>query len=111
VGPFLIEGADEALHFPVPAWGARWDQDRACAEVGEGGQEGAAVGVGHRVVTHHRLHRPAPLLGEPARRLLQEGGAGPTALVGVQLQVGQPGVVIDAAVGVQVAGARAAVVL
>jgi hypothetical protein len=61
---------------------------------GEQLAEGAAVDVGEGIVRHHPPDLD-PALGEEGERPLEEGDAGLRPLVGVDLGVGKPPVVVD----------------
>ncbi len=65
------------------------------AQVGEHVAEGVAARVALGVVAHDRLDRAAALLAHPGGGAAQRGRDVLGVLGGVQLAVGQPGVVVD----------------
>jgi hypothetical protein len=83
---------------PFPARGEGRDEDVAGVVVGEDVSEHARAAVDERVVGHDRFDGPAALLAEPGDRAPQRRGGGSGAVGAVQLDVGEPGVVIDDAV-------------
>src|SRR4051794_29996446 len=108
VGPFAVQGAEEALDLAVPARRAGRDEDVALAELGERGAELVAGGVALGVVAHDRLHGPAALLAHPRRGAPQRGRDGVLVLGGVDLAVAQAAVVVDDADDLDLALARSA---
>jgi hypothetical protein len=66
-----------------------------------------AAPVGHRVVGHHPLDPVDADGGEEGRGRAEEAGAGGSGLVGMDLGVGKPGVVIDRGVHVDIARSAA----
>jgi len=73
------------------------------AQVGQGLAPGVAAPVGQGVVGHDPFDGRDAEGGEGLRGAAEEPGAGVGLLVGVDLGVGQPGVVVDGAVHVVVA--------
>jgi hypothetical protein len=65
--------------------------------------EAVAVAVDHRVVGHYRLGRVEAKLGEEAQRPLERASVGLGVFARVQLDVGDPAVVVDDAMQVVVA--------
>ena len=84
----------------------RFDEPLGGAEVGDGGPERDRFAVGERVVGQDPLDGD-PVGRVPGRGSAQESGAGRAFLVGKDLRVGQPGVVVDGGVDVVVADATA----
>jgi hypothetical protein len=109
VRPFGVERSEEPLDLAVPARGARWDQDVPGAELGEGVAKLGAAGVAERVVAHDGLHRAAALLAHPRSGAAQGRRDGVRVLGGVDLAVGQAGVVVDDADDLDPAGVAGAV--
>ncbi len=96
VGPFLGQGAVEAFHLAVGLRPPRAGVVRADAQPGAGGAPGG-LGVGPGVVGQHPLHGH-PVGGEPGHRAGEEACAGAGFLIGEDLGVGQPGVIVEGGV-------------
>ena len=89
MGPFLVEGADEALDFAVPAWRAGRDEDVAWRRAGEGVLERGCGGRPTRCRSS-----PPRRAGSPARRIQAAARAKTAAAMSprssaVNLDVGQ----------------------
>jgi len=104
VGPFAAHGLVEALDFAVDLGASGWDQQMADAVLGEESAQGAVLGIRPGVVGHDPAGVDAEA-GVPGQRSHDKAGDGVGALVGVQLGVGDAGVVIDDGVDVLVSPA------
>ena len=99
VGPFGEQGAVEAFGFPVLPGAVRLDEDLFdAASFSADLAQGPAVGPG--VVGHQPLDAGDAVGCVVAQRSVQEVRAGPALLVGEDLAVGQPRVVVDHGVDV-----------
>jgi len=103
VGPLVLEGADEPFGFAVPARRVDRSEDVAGAGGREQFGEAAAVSVDHRVVSHDRFGRVETELREEAERTLERAQVCLSVLARVELDVGDPAVVVDYAVQMVVA--------
>ena len=102
--PTRQEGAVEPLDLAVGPWAVGSDQHVPGPQGGEGLGEGGRVAVVEGVVGHHPLDAGDAVGGEEGRRAGEEAGAGASALIGVQLGVGEAAVVVDRRVQVVIAG-------
>ena len=82
--------------------------DVPCVVAVKHGGEQSRVAVGHGVVGHHRLDRPAALGGKPGDRALKHRCSEQAGVGAMALGVSQARVVIDHAVYVDVSGAAVA---
>jgi len=98
--------AVEALHLAVGLWPIRLGEALLSAEFGDGLAEATGVAVVAGVVGQHALDGDA-MGGEERRGAAQEPRAGLAPLVGQDLHVGQPGVVVHSGVDIVVARAAA----
>jgi hypothetical protein len=92
----------KTLHLPVPARRVGRREDVANAVLDKELAQGNVAAIAHRAVGHHSSDRDA-VAGEPGQGALDERNHGRTALVGEQLAVGQPRMVVDDGVEVVVA--------
>jgi hypothetical protein len=94
IGPLVLHGLVKALDLAVPAWGVGGRDDVPDAVLREHLARRAVVGVGPGAVGHQPPGGDA-VAGKPGKRALHEGGDGRGALVGQQLAVGEPRVIVD----------------
>ena len=106
VGPFVEQGAVEAFDLAVGLRPVGAGEFAGRAEFGQGLAPGDALAVGPGVVGQHALDPGDAEGGEEGRCPAQEVCAGGGLLVGVDLAVGEAGVVVDC--GVDVVEAHAA---
>ena len=95
VCPFGLQGPVEAFHFAVLPGTVRFDRDVFGSELFEHVPEVVAAGVAPVVVGHHFFDPIDAVYREVASGSEEKAGAGNAGLVGVDLRVGQAGVVID----------------
>src|SRR5215467_2771306 len=107
VGPFVGQGAVIALDFAVGLWPVGAGVFGGDAQAGAGGSPQAG-NVAAAVVADDAFDGD-PGCGVPGVRAGQERGCGFAGLVGQDLGIGQPGVVVEGGVQVAVAQVRAAV--
>lgn len=93
VGPLSARGLVEAFHLPVGLWSVGLCASVLDLVLGEELAQRMIVGIAPGVVAHQSLGVDALKL-EPVEGSRNEGGDGLCSLVAVQLNVGQPRVVI-----------------
>lgn len=103
VGPIVGQSAVEPLGSAVGPGPAGAGEPLLGAKVDHRLPPGAAAPVGDRVVSHDPLDPLTAQGAEEGGGRAEEVGGGRGGLVGVDLGVGQPGVVIDGAVHVVIA--------
>lgn len=96
VGPFVEQGAVEAFDLVVGLRPVGTGEFPGRPEVGQGGFPGQALAVGPGVVCQDPFDPGDAGAVEERGRSGQEGRAGRAFLVGVDLAVGQAGVVVEA---------------
>src|SRR5215468_253224 len=107
VGPFLGQGAVVALDFAVGLWPVGAGVFGGDAQAGAGGSP--QVGDVTAAVVADDAFDGDPGCGVPGVRAGEERGCGFAGLVGQDLGIGQPGVIVEGGVQVAVAQVRAAV--
>src|SRR5256885_4430296 len=95
VGPLVLQRLDESLNLPVPARRVARRRDVSRPDAPEDLAEPIGLRVDEGVIGHDSLRHSAPNLGEPAQRALERLSVGVGRLAGMQLDVGQPRVVVD----------------
>lgn len=95
VGPFLGQGAVEAFDFAVGLGSVGPGVFARRADLGQGVLPGQAFAVGHGVVGQDAFDAVDAVFGVEGCGSQEESGAGGGFLVGVDLGVGQAGVVVD----------------
>jgi hypothetical protein len=95
VGPFDLQCAVEPLDFSVLPRAVRLDEPVLNAELGNRLLDGGGVPVGPGVVGDQPLKPGNPVGGEVGGNAEQEPRTGGADLVGEDLGLGEPGVVVD----------------
>jgi hypothetical protein len=104
LGPLGYQGPGESLGLAVGLGPVRAGEALDRTQLGHHGLDLAAVAVGEGVVSQHPLDGDV-VGGEEAAGPAQESCAGGATLVGQDLGIGQPGVVIDGGMDLVIARA------
>lgn len=100
VGPLDAEGSVDAFDFAVLAGAVALDELLHRAEFYDRGFERGRFSPGQRVVADHAFDAGDAEAGEVGRGADQESCRGGTFLIGVDLGVGEAGVIVDGSVDV-----------